>query len=220
MTKAIKASLALLLAFFVTACGPASEKKLLENGGVTVEEALHAADATADIDKAEQEFASIKAHRHTSEGWAAEVRPGDTRGAHEISTDLAMMNLVTERLDKLGNSDRAANLEAEIRETMIEDLRLLLKVADHDLDINAIGTFLEYAPKLDTSLEEDFGTNAKDLRAKALIMARKEMTELRPRIREGSADAIGVVSSILQEWQFTPDELELTATDMKSVSMQ
>lgn len=225
MSKAIRASVLLILvvlvSMVVTACGSTtvtdngdkSNVSQLSEGMI-----LHAADATADIDKVERDFAEIKSHRHVSEGWASEVRPGDTRGMNEISKDLAMMDLIDGRLFKLGTSDRVFNLQVEVREAMIDDLKFLLKIADRDLDINAIGRFLEYAPKLDTSLENDFGTNAKDLRAKALAMARNETSELRPRIHKGSADAIGVVNSILQEWQFTPEELGLTAADMKSIS--
>ncbi len=215
MTKAITASLAFLLALIVTACGPASEKKLIENGGVAIEEALHANDATADIDKAERDFAEIKAHRHVSEGWASEVRPGDTRGMNEISTDLSMMNLVTERLNKLGDSDRVRDLQEEIRSAMIEDCRQLLMQAEQNSDLDELLAFLRFAPNLDTSLEEDFGVNAKDLRAKALVMAKRVVASQRIRPTEG--DPIG---TILREWQFTQQELGLSAKELAEASQQ
>ena len=46
-------------------------------------------------------------------------------------------------------------------------------------------------------------------------MAKKEVADMRPRIREGSGDAIGGLTMLYNEWQFTREELGLTAEEAK-----
>lgn len=212
-------ALTLVLAILATACGSSNSQDTTTNS-VSVKATTPADTHNQDVERVEKTFSDIKATRGVSEGWATEVRPGDTRGTDQIVMDLLKMENLQKELDELGPSDRVAGLQMDMRTVMIDDLKLVLRIAKRDQELGALGQFLRIAPKLDTSLEEDFGVNPKELRADALRMAKREVAEMRPRLHDGDGDAIGAVASILQEWQFTPQEIGLSAQDMKSLSRQ
>ena len=201
----------LVLSVLVAACGTSTVQDTTD--GTTVDVVTF----NEDVERIDKIFTNIKVGRGVSEGWATEVRPGDTRRINQIVIDLMKMEILQKDLDELDPSDQVAGLQSDIRQVMIDDLRLVLRIATRDEELGALGQFLRIAPKLDTSLEEDFGTNPTELRAEALKIARKDVAEMRPRLHDGDSEAIGYVASVLQEWQFAPQEIGLTAQDMKSI---
>lgn len=210
-------TLTIVLAILATACGSSNSQNTPTNS-VAVKATTPTDTSNQDVERIDKTFSDIKAARGVSEGWATEVRPGDTRGTDQIVMDLLKMENLQKELDELGPSDHVGLLQGDMRQVMIDDLRLVLRIAQRDQELSALGQFLRIAPKLDTSLEEDFGVNPKELRAEALKMAKHEMIEMRPRLRDGDGDAVGYVVAVLREWQFTPQEIGLTVQDMKSIS--
>ncbi len=162
----------------------------------------------------ERDFNDLKRYRDTSVGQFAEVRPGDGRNIREVGDGLAKLSSMQTLIDDAPNTDKVGNLRTGIRELMIEDSKLLLRKARSEQDIRALGQFVRYAQNLDVSLEDDFGIKPADLRKEALAMAKKEVVEMRPRIRDGSGDAVGGLMMLYNEWQFTREELGLTADEV------
>ncbi len=213
--KAAFSVIILVLGFLAVACGgrPISE----DSTSAPIETLSVQMDHAADINKIESAFTSIKSVRGVSEGWAVDVRPGSTRSTETIIGNLTAMEHLQEDLHRFGSSDRVSNLSKEIREVMLDDLRLLLRVAKQERELGALNTFVLMAPKLETSLEEDFGMSSEELREDAVEIAKSEVAKRQPWLREGNADASGWLTKTLQEWQFNPQEIGLTAQDMKSL---
>ncbi len=193
---------------FVIGCGQQASKAA--EPVVQAAPADHVAEAAA----IEKEFVSLNGHRQVAHGWVAEVRPGDSRDARGLGDDIRAVKVLDEKLGKLPNSDRNANLRQEMRTTMLEDCKLLLQLAQRTQDIYALGDFLRNVEGLDVGPEE-FGIKTADLKAQALIMAKKEAAENRTRIHDGSGDAIGSLKMIMAEWGFTPKDLGFSAEDAK-----
>ena len=202
----------LVLAILVAACG-ASDSQSTATPVATAASTDSAVEQR--IATIENNFDAVKRGRVVSEGWVAEVRPGDVRGTSGIVSDLGQMKFFSDQLWNLHASDRTGKLQDELRRTMIRDCDLLLRSALRNQELWALEQFLRFAQDLDVEPESQFGIKPADLRVEALAIAKKEVAELRPRLREESSDAAGLVSSILREWAFTPKELGLTAEDMK-----
>jgi len=201
----------LFVVFFCVACGTPAEKE------VSATIAPPAVDNLKILADAEKSFAEVKGGRGVVEGWATEIRPGSRRDSNAIVNDLFEMERIQSSLDDI-TSDRVVGLRGEIREVMISDLKLLLRTAEVEPNLSAVDEFLRIAPRLDTSLESDFGLDQKKLRDLALKIAKSEMITLLPRFREGSADVAGYISYVLREWQFTPAQLGLTPKDVAALS--
>jgi len=204
-------ALLLFVAFFSVACGTPAEKE------VSATVASPVVDNLKTLADAEESFAAVKGGRDAFEGWAVEVRPGNRRDSYAIKVDLIEMERIQSSLDGI-TGDRVVGLRGEIREVMISDLKLLLRTAEVDDSLSAIDEFLRIAPKLDTTLESDFGLDQKKLRDLALKIAKAETAKMLPRFREGSADAAGYLEYVLREWQFTPAQLGLTPKDVSALS--
>ncbi len=199
--------LLMILAIVATACGSNSDRKDAL-GPIEVQ----AATPTA-LDKIQTQLEEVKSHRRASEGWAANVRPGDSRTISMIDEDLRQLESLQLQVEALPNNDKSGRALSEIRESLLADLRLMLKMSVYEGNLFGLEEFLRIAPNQDTNLEE-FGTTPDKLRAEALRIARQDIAELRSRLPT-SGDAVGSVLSILQEWQFTPKELGLTPAEEK-----
>lgn len=209
-------SFVIIVGIFVAGCmNTETPRKVPASVPATAQPAVSA--DGKELAEIEKDFENLKSERHLSEGWAVDVRPGDTRDANSIAGILVRLKYLQANLDKLGPSDRVANLSNEIRQVRMDDLKLLLRISLRDKDLDALSSFLRYAPEMDTDLENDFGIKPENLRAEALIMAKKEVAELRPRLHGESSDAVGAVIYIMREWQFTPKEIGLTAEDLKTL---
>ena len=213
MTRFVGALVALVLSLSVVAC---EGKMDLSSAPATTAEASTPPPDSIVVAEVEKQFSDFKQYRDTSSGWAAEVRPGDRRDTREVGDSLGKLSMMEKMVADAPNTDKVGNLRAGIREFMIEDSKLLLRKARSERDIWALGQFVRYAQNLDVDLETDFSVKAADLRKEALVMAKKEVAEeLRPRIREGNGDAIGGLMMLYNEWQFTREELGLTAEEAK-----
>ncbi|MEK7176155.1 MAG: hypothetical protein AAB695_02145 [Patescibacteria group bacterium] len=214
MTRFVWAPCALVLVLVLGFAGCTQSKSATENPVQTAQAAtLTKSDMM--VAEVERDFASFKGYRDTSVGWAAEVRPGDRRSTNEVGNDLAKLSSMEALIVDAPNSDKVGSLRGEIRSLMIEDSKLLLRKARSEQNIWALGQFVRFAKDLDVDLETDFGVKPADLRKEALVMAQKEVAELRPRIRDGSGDAIGALMTLNNEWQFTREELGLTADEAR-----
>lgn len=217
MTRFVGALVALVFALALVACtsqvqAPESEP---QSGSISTLEASTPTEDSLMVAEVEKQFSDFKRFRDLSVGWAAEVRPGDRRDIRGVGDDLTKLSTLEKLLSDTPNTDKVGNLRSSIREFMIEDSKLLLRKARGEEDIWALGQFVRYAQDLDVDLETDFGVKAADLRKEALVMAKKEVVEMRPRIRDGSGDAIGGLQMLYNEWQFTREELGLTAEEVK-----
>jgi len=205
----------ILVTVLVVACGV---DQRTTSRLTTTANAAPANTLTIELAEVEKGFANVQIRRsNMSQGWAAEVRPGDVRDHPTLSEDLEVMQFLLTKLETLPASDKAGNLRSDIRTAMIEDCKLLLWVARTGKDIWALESFLRHAQGLGLG-PENFKVKPAELRAEALVMAKQAIAELRSRIQDGSGDAIGATRMVLLEWQFTPAELGLTAEDVKSLS--
>jgi hypothetical protein len=152
-----------------------------------------------------------------SQGWTREVFEGDERNSSQIEESLQKMETLLEQLNELPPSTRYPNLKHEIQLVMVHEASNLLIVSRRDQDLRGLEAFLEFASKMDTS-PETFNVSPDQLRNEALVMAKKEVAILRPRLREGSGDAQGYLQHIIRAWRFTPSQLGLTKEDMKEVA--
>jgi hypothetical protein len=211
MIRFVGALCALVFVLTAVAC---ESKSPQTDPSQAVEASVPSADSLM-VAEVEKQFSDFKRFRDTSVGWAAEVRPGDQRDSRNVGDDLSKLSVMEKLLADAPNSDKVGNLRAGIRELMIEDSKLLLRKARSEQDIWALGQFVRHAQNLDVDLETDFDVKPADLRNEALVMAKKEVAEMRPRIREGSGDAIGGLQILYNEWQFTREELGLTVEEAK-----
>lgn len=151
-----------------------------------------------------------------SQGWTREVFEGDERNSSQIEESLHKMEALLEQLDELPPSTSYPDLKHEIQLVMVHEASNLLIVARRDQDLRGLEAFLGFASRIDTS-PETFNVSPDQLRNEALVMARKEVAVLRPRLREGSGDARGYLQHILRAWKFTPSQLGLTKEDMREI---
>ncbi len=152
-----------------------------------------------------------------SQGWTREVFEGDERNSSQIEENLRKMEVLLGRLDELSPSTSYPDLKHEIQLAMVHEASNLLIVARRDQDLQGLEVFLEFVSRMDTS-PDTFRVSPDQLRNEALVMARKEVAVLRPRLLEGSGDARGYLQHILRAWQFSPNELGLTKQDMREVA--
>lgn len=217
MTKGFALALVLVLAIVAAACGEYPTGPQSDSTGLSASALSKAeADLTAGLEKAQATLAEIKAERQPSEGWAEQIRPGDTRSAYNILMSLRKMEGLQDEVHALGLNDRTEPIRVEIRTLMLNDLKLLLRASETENYLAGVGEFLRIAPGLDTSLEEDFGVKPEEVRTLALKIAKSELAEERIGTTEGS-DMAGYALGVLREWQFTPEELGLSAEDMKVI---
>lgn len=205
---------ALVGIFALAACGTETEAPIPFS-------AAQAATITARelaITDVEKELGHMKLLRDAKSGWAAEVQPGDRRTTREVEESLSKFAMLQKRLEDAGSSEKVSALRRDIHTFMTEDTKMLLRKARVEQDIWALGAFVRYAKGLNVSLEKDFNVTSENLRTEALVMARKKVLELRPRIKEESGDAIGGLLDIYNEWGFTPQDLGLTVEEVKLVT--
>ncbi|MDQ5969480.1 MAG: hypothetical protein QG579_637 [Patescibacteria group bacterium] len=165
----------------------------------------------------EKLFDLAKRDQVISDNWATEVFPGNERGADQIEQSLSTMGSLLKQLEKLPRSERYPDLKHEIELFMAHEMTSLLVVARRDQDLRGLETFLRFASRMDTS-PDTFGVSPENLRNEALIMAKKEVAILRPRLREGSGDAQGYLQHILRSWRFSPNQLGLTKEEMREIA--
>lgn len=211
MTLSVRALCALVFCLGFVAC---SDKPQVDPSFEVVEASAPGASDRM-VAEVEKKFSDFKRMRDTSVGWASEVRPGDRRSTNGVEDDLMELFIMDKLIGDAPDTDKVGALRSGIRELMIEDCKLLLRKARSEQDIWALGQFVRHSQNLDVSLETDFGVKPDVLRKEALVMARKEVLELRPRIKEGSGDAIGGLQILYNKWQFTREELGLTAEEAK-----
>jgi hypothetical protein len=171
----------------------------------------------AEMGRIEQELTDLTRFRDVNDGWAATVQTGDRRTTNEIGEMLAKLSVISKRLEALPNSDKVAKMRSDVAGFMVADCKVLLRKARSDQDIWVLSTFVRHAKTLDVSLQDNFGVTPENLRKEALVMARKEVVELRPEIAKDNGDAIGGLVNLYNEWGFTPAELGLNAVEMKLV---
>jgi hypothetical protein len=165
----------------------------------------------------EHMFDLVKKDPVVGDNWATEVFPGDERDSRMIKQSLMATDDLRRELEKLPPSERYPDLKHEVELFMAHEATNLLVAARRDQDLEGLETFLRFASRMDTS-PDTFGVSPDQLRNEALIMAKKEIVILRPRLREGSGDARVYLQHIIRAWRFTPSQLGLTKEDMKEVA--
>ena len=211
MTRIVWALCALVLVFVLTACEGQATFQSSPAGTATAATSADTADGV--LSQLETELLEITRNRDVRQGWAAEVRPGDYRETRYITEGIRKLAVIDEQLAVLPTSDKVGVLRSEIRLLMLQDSKLLLQKARIEKDIDALDDFLEFTQDLDVEPKQEFGIDAAGLRAEALVMAKAYVTKYRP----FNSDTSAGVDAIIREWQFTPQEIGLTAAEMKEL---
>lgn len=211
----MKRTIGLILAFFVMACG--FLYGVNKNRTLQVDKASAPVVVTDKLDEIQAEFDVVQKDRGLKDSWAAEVFPGDERDSSQIEQSLVAAKAIKKDLENLPVTDKSTDLKQRVHLFMAHEATNLLVVARRDQDLRALEVFLRFASIIDTS-PDTFGVSPDQLRNEALVMARKEVAILRPRLREGSGDAQVYLQHIIRAWRFTPSQLGLTKEDMKEVA--
>ncbi len=201
---------ALVLTLGMAACNTAADKP-----GSSTAVAAPLTENDRKVIEVETELGNFKRLHELKTGWAAKVQPGDYRATNDIQTSLGTLDALNAKLDGVPANDKVGGMRGEIRSLMMADCALLLRKTRAQQDIWALGAFVQYASRLDTKLDMDFGVTEDGLKAEALAMAKKYVLE--NRARGWNSDTHGGLMQIYNVWLFTPQQLGLTADEAKIV---